>query len=1008
MRRKMVYYAHSSTSVPRSPFALTIVTLSVARVGMSHLELRLLGTFQALLDGLPVTGFESGKVRALLAYLAVESDGPHMRDELAALLWPDQPDQTARTNLRQALANLRQAIGDQRAAPPFLVVTRDLVQFNRESDYGLDVTSFTHQLDDCARHAHRYADRCRTCCARMEQAVALYRGDLLLGLNVTDSAPFEEWATLRRESLHQRALDALTRLAASHERRGEYERARRCAARQLELDPWREEAHQQTMRLLARIGQRSAALDQYERCRRVLADELGVEPASETTRLYEHIRDGVPPDVQPARPRIALPVPSTPLIGRERELAELGGTLENPACRLVTIVGPGGIGKTRLALAAATDQAHAFDDGAAFVSLASLTTSEFLASAIMVALNVPLQGQRDPQEQLLAYLRQKELLLVLDNLEHLPEADESVSEIIRHAPGVTLLVTSRERLKLQSEWLFDLGELQYPRGEPAGTADVEGYSAVELFTQCARRAQRRFTLGASEARAAARICQLVQGMPLAIELAATAIQQRSCEAVAVEIESGLRALASEWRDAPERHQSVWAAFEHSWRLLSAEEQRVFRQSSVFRGGFREEAAVQVSDASSHLLSALVDKSLLRLDAAGRYDMHELARQYAHEKLCEAGEIEDAQWRHALFFAEMAKSERPRLQGPEQIAWSRRFELEHDNLRSALGWAQDRGDVQVCLSLAASLAWFWEWYGYLREGRQWLEAALTAAASHPVPDHLRAKALYGAGTLAFRQSDFALAAQCLEQCLTLWRVLGDQQGVADAVLYLGNIALTMGNFEHAAVRFEESVTLFRELGDRWGEALSLGNLGFVALFQRDLAKSRALFEESLALLREIGDRFFSGSVLLGIGYSLLLQGENERAGAIAYDAFHLVSETGDKLFLNYGIVLMASVAVSQRRADHAARLLGASAMLSDMSGAPLPPIVQTMAEQVEASAKIQLDPTVFATAQAEGRAMTLEQAIELALSDKPDASKTYESRVPVAEDLDRQATAKTRQ
>jgi len=258
---------------------------------MTRLSLALLGPTQLTLDGQPVGGFAYNKARALLVYLAVETYRPHQRDALATLLWPEMPDEAARHNLRQALANLREAIDDAAASPPFLLITRDTIQFNPASDYDLDVSTFMALLAVCESHAHRHLERCRSCAARMEQASALYRGDFLAEFTLVDSAPFEEWQLRQRERLHQRALDVLAHLANYHERRDDDEPARRYAQRQIELDPWREEAHRQLMRLLARGGQRSAALAQYETCRRILASDLGVEPEAETTALYEQIRD---------------------------------------------------------------------------------------------------------------------------------------------------------------------------------------------------------------------------------------------------------------------------------------------------------------------------------------------------------------------------------------------------------------------------------------------------------------------------------------------------------------------------------------------------------------------------------------------------------------------------------------------------------------------------------------------------------------------------------------------
>ena len=339
---------------------------------MTHLSLSVLGMLQVSLDGQPVVGFESNKTRALLAYLAVEAERPHSRDELAGLLWPEQPEQAARNNLRQTLANLRHAISDQTVDPAFLLITRETVQFNSGSDTWLDAAEFGDLLDACDVHIHRRSETCKSCAQRLQQAGDLYRGDFLDGFFLNDSTAFEEWALVKRENLRRKALHALYQLADYHERLGNYERALNYALQQLVLDPWREEAHRQAMRVLAYSGQRSAALAQYVTCRRVLTEELNAEPSQETMALYEQIKAGDPCTrrKEGAEQHSDLPAPATPFIGRDKELTEIARLLENPACRLVTLTGPGGIGKTRLALQIATELAAEFDGGVHFVSLA--------------------------------------------------------------------------------------------------------------------------------------------------------------------------------------------------------------------------------------------------------------------------------------------------------------------------------------------------------------------------------------------------------------------------------------------------------------------------------------------------------------------------------------------------------------------------------------------------------------------------------------------------------------
>ncbi len=1049
---------------------------------MTRLSLALLGPLRITLDGQPVSGFAYHKVRALLAYLAVEADRPHQRDALVGLLWPELPDTAARTNLRQALANLREAIGDATARPPFLHITRDTIQFNPGSDYDLDVAAFTALLTACETHPHRSLERCRGCVARMEQALAYYRGDFLAEFALGDSAPFEEWQLRHRERLHQRALDALVHLADYHERRGDDAAARRYAQLQIELDPWREEAYRQLMRLLARGGQRSAALAQYEVCRRVLVRDLDVAPAAETTALYEHIRDGTSSELivlsselpvqehkthnskLKTQNRHNFPTQTTPLIGRETELVELGALLENPACRLITIVGPGGSGKTRLALAAAAEQAQAFTHGAAFVPLAGISSAEFMPPAILTELDVGFQGQREPREQLLAYLREKELLLVLDNFEQLLAPDVSehedgaalLTDVLQHAPGVTLLVTSRERLALDGEWLFDLSGLSYPQGDSAEA--IEAYSAVQLFVQRAGQVRRQFVLAEGEALAVARICRLAEGLPLAIELATAALRSRSCTAIAAAIETSLAALAAELRAVPERHRSIWATFEHSWRLLSDEERQVFPRLSVFRGGFQEDAAAQVAQASPQILAALVDKSLLRWDGVARYDMHELVRQYAGEKLEQVGEATDTRKHQAAYFLGLAQTTEPKLRGPEQAMWLVRLEAEHDNLRAVLRWAIDSLEVELGLRLAGALGWFWYVHDHFTEGRGWLAQLLTLAASHGTTAAARVKALNVAGALALRQDDDAPAAALIEASLTLAQEIGDRMGLAWSLHMHGLMAQAQGDYAQAVVRSEQSLRLYREMGDRWGMAASLLNLGNVmrsqgryeqatayydesrmvfqeagdkrgiafalreqglmAQYQGDYDRASVLFgkslllfreleetsgiawsgflcgrvaqqqggygqaavllEESLALFQKLGDRENSALALMALGNIAFAQGDYGRMVVLGGQSLRLCRELGKRGGIAAGLEGLAAVAGVQSQPERAARLFGAATALREAIGGTLSPGERPAYERNVATVRGQLDETAFAAAWAEGRVMTVEQAITYAL------------------------------
>ncbi|MBL7063653.1 MAG: tetratricopeptide repeat protein [Anaerolineae bacterium] len=885
-----------------------------------ELRLILLGGLRITRNGGPVTGFVSNKVQALLSYLAVTGRS-HFRPALAGLLWGEMPEANALMNLRQALANLR------RLVRPHLLITRQAVEFNRDSPYWLDVEEFEKLVNwETGRLVDWSRDRA-TNLPTLHEAVELYQGDFLEGFYVRDAPAFEEWVLVQRERLRTLALQALHVLVAHHASWRENSLALQYTTRLLALAPWREEAHRHKMLLLARSGQRSAALSQYETCRRILVEELGVEPSAETTALYERIRTAG------AVRRRALPPQPTPFVGREEELAEIGRHLTDPDCRLLTLTGPGGIGKTRLALQAAAENGVYFLHDVCFVPLAPLRSAEFLVPAIADALEFSFHGRENPRVQLLDYLREKEMLLVLDGFEHLlrrPDGSagsprrpvegkgaDLVVDILRNAPELKFLVTSRERLDLRWEWLFEVKGLSVP--ESVRSAGFEDYSAVQLFSRIARRRRPRFSLDEVKS-SVVHICQLVEGMPLGIELATAWVQEFSCGEIARGIERNLGFLTTSLRDVPSRHRSVRAAFDHSWNLLSEEGQRVFRELSVFRGGFRQEAAQQVAGASSSLLAALEDKSLLRREAAGRYGMHELLRQYAAEHLQAAGEGTFLCRRHLNYFVALAERAEPALKGPEQKAWLERLEADHDNLRAALEWSTGGEEAEAGLRLAGALGRFWEVRGYLTEGYRWMEKALARAKDGTTPALVRAKALLQVGRLAQRLCEYEQAVALFEEGLALFRELGDKQGVAHALSRLGSVALHQGNYSRATAAHEESLALKRELGDKWGIATSLGTLALANWLQGDYGRARALYNESLTLYRELGDKQNIGISLNNLGGIMLEQGDYEQAAVFFEEGLALFQELGSRQGIGWSLGNLGRVARYQGDYERAAALL----------------------------------------------------------------------------------------
>ena len=927
----------------------------------SGLQLSVFGGLRIRLGELSLGEVLPQKAQALLCYVAVEQC-EHSRPALASLLWGEFPEFDAATNLRQTLSQLR------RVLDPYLLVTRHTVTFNADSAYRLDCDEFARCLTPRGGDID---------ISQWRAAIELYRGDFLQGFTLRDAPAFDDWAVLQRERFHTRAENALLALSDHGSVRGDFALAITYATRLLELDPWREEAHHRLMWLYVRTGQRSAALAQYQSCRRTLDRELGVEPTAETTALYERIK------AAQASPPPTIFVPGSPFVGRVTEQSEIARHLADPALRLLTIVGPGGIGKTRLALEVAAAWSPRFLHGARFVDLASVTTEPAFISTLVSALG-GIHGSRDPRLQLREALAGKDLLLVLDNFEQLvDQAADVLVDILGHAPDVRRLVTSRERLQLRDEWLIELNGLDLP---PPMATGSETYSAIALFIASARKVRPDFALTAEDTPAVARICRLVDGTPLGIELSAAWTRTLSCGEIAREIERNLEFLTTPLRDLPARHRSLRAVFDHSWRLLGSEERRVLRRLAVFRGGFSREAAEEIAGASTALLGALLDKSLvyLRPNSAQipRYDMHEMVRHYARQQLDQAGELDVVRALHHSFFLRMAERAQPQLGGGDQKSWLDLLDREHDNLREALQTAVDRGEEEHGLRLVGALWRFWWTRGYLVEGASRLRSVLSvqgqsspAAGSPSGPTRaLRAQALHGLGVLLQEQGDYMEAEACHEQSLALRRALGDRRGVAFSLNSLGVLAMDQGEYPRAEALYEESLALKRELGDTRGISGTLNNLGIAVSAQGHAERAEALYQESLDLCRALDDQDGIAVALVNLALVALDRHDTAAAEALLNQSLALFLELGDQDGAVECLEGLAGVASLRGEPERAARLFGASTAVRTAIHTPWTRVEQQRYEPMIAETRRLLDEAAWAVAWAEGQGMRPEQVI----------------------------------
>lgn len=754
-----------------------------------------------------------------------------------------------------------------------------------------------------------------------------------------------------------------------------------------------------------------------------------------------------PPKLAPSRPhrpivgkrRHNLPAQPTPLIGRQREV-EAAQRLLRADRRLLTLTGPPGVGKTRLALAVAAELLDEFEHGVLFVDLAPIGDPALVAYTITKTLGVREARDQSPFERLKHYLRDKQMLLLLDNFEQVIAAASQVADLLSACSELKILVTSRAGLRVRWEQEFPVLPLGLPDLKQLPSADaLSEYPAIALLIERARAVNPEFVLSDQNGPTVAEICTRLDGLPLAIELTAAHIKSLPPQVILQRLQHRLMLLASGPPDLPVRHQTLRGAIAWSYDLLRPDEQRLFRRLSVFVGGSTVEAVEAVCGGEGDLntdvlegLAALVDKNLLRqdsqLEGEARFWMLETIREYALERLTMSRESEGIQRRHAAFFLSFAEGAEGELHGSKQAVWLDRLEREHGNMRAVLRWALEAGEIETALRLSGALWWVWEQRGHLAEGQRWLEEALSRSAA--VAPAIRAKALNGAGCLARDRGDYRRAMASHEECLALRRGLGDKRRIASTLNNLANVLADQGNYGAARALHEESLNLYRELGDRRGTAYLLDNLAGDLSYQGDNERATALHEESLAVHRELGDRHGMATVLnnLGVaardrgdykrakafheeslalyqelrdqgGVALALvhlgllaryQGDHMGATALCKESLALFWEVEDKRRIAKGLGALAGVIAAKGQADQAAQLFGAEEALRDAIGAPLPPSDRRDYDRDVKSVRARLGKKAFAAAWTAGRAQSLEKAVEYALGVVASAPPTAEA------------------
>ncbi len=878
------------------------------------LQLKTMGTFEAKWSGSLVLQFDSDKTRALFAYLAVESDRTHRRASLAGLLWPEKPERAARHSLSQSIYVLHSILPDE---CELLRATPQSVEFNPQANLWLDTRVFKGLIQDAARHCPVSAWVCHACLENLEQAAGLFQGEFMPGFSLDGCETFESWLTVQRETLKLMLVQTLESLVTSLMNQGAYEKGLVYAQHWYSQDDFNESALRHVIRLLTVLGNRSEGLRFYQAFEERLHHELNAVPEPETTRLYQQLLNT--PVIRKQHPvRSSLFYPLTPIQGRQDELGIIAQKLRTPDCRLLTILGPGGMGKTRLAQEACLNLQALFLDGVYWVDLDARQGEADLL--LLVARKVGLAprvmpdvGVCNPEDklktQLIERLKNKHMLLVLDCMEGMLGQANQISELLHRAPNLKILTTSQVRLNLEGEQILPLEGLPYPQADCV-PENAEDFPAVRLFLETARRINPAFLPDPAERAAVVKICQIAQGLPLGILLSSAWVGTMTPSQILVEINKSLGFLSAGWQDMPERQRSLLATFDTSWQLLDPVYQEVFLRLAVFQTEFTAEQAMQVTDASWVQLKSLVDDSLLQPSHESRFRMHNLLRQYALTKL-PPDVYPSVKERHSAYFLEILGAYEVRLKSPAQFEALAEMDNLMPEMRAAWDWAALHQQFERLSNASRSL----EYYCVLREACSEAVAAFQKALSSWTGIALTQDGLLQWVNLSlrlafslFRNHEFFQAEGLVEKIDLQLQTLDENERLtillrADAALLKSMLAEYHHlNYQEAFGYCQVCLQWMRAYGEPWHLSHILFRVSTVQAILNNKYQTEKVVEEAFALQQQVGDPDLTARIKTSLFFIYSMSGQDQKAIRLAQELEPYFHRVGTRYSLAYSAML----------------------------------------------------------------------------------------------------------